>query len=254
MIVLKTEDHIWVIEIRREEVLNCLNRKTLDELADILIKVKEDESCRAVVITGMGEKAFSAGADIHTFIEEVKRPLGGKEWSEFGQKVFGILDRLGKPSLAAINGLTMGGGFELALACTFRIASKNAVFAFPEVSLGLLPGWGGTVRLVRLIGKTKALELILTGEKITADEAFNLGIVNKVVPPEQLMFESINFLKKIIKHSPSAIRLVLEAAYYADDLSLQEAMYLESSLGGLLCTTEEVRESLSAFLERKKKT
>jgi len=213
---------------------------------------KDTDNCRAIIITGAGDKAFSAGADVNTFIEEVAKPLGGREWSRYGQVAFNIFDRLGKPSIAAINGLTIGGGFELALACTFRIASQKAKFGFSEISLGFLPGWGGTSRITKLIGKSKAAEIVLTGEFIDAEEAFRIGIVNKVVAPEELIPASEALAHKIIRNSPIAVKIALEAIHYAQYQPLEEALILESNLGGLACDSEDAKEGLKAFLEKRK--
>lgn len=242
---------IAVITINRPEAMNALNKHMLEDLARLLVEIKDDASCRAVIITGSGSKVFSAGADVNTFIEEIQKPLGGKEWSKYGQNIFSLLDLLGKPSVAAVNGLAIGGGFELALACTFRIASENAAFSFPEIALGFLPGWGGTVRLTKLIGKSRAAELILTGDRISAHEALRLGIVSKVVPYEELLASSLAFLERITRHSPVAVRVALEALHYSQFLSMEESLNLESNLGGLACASEDAKEGLAAFLEKR---
>jgi enoyl-CoA hydratase len=165
-ITYELRESIGYITLNRSGALNSFDKSTLDQFESVLKSCKEDEACRAIIITGAGEKAFSAGADVNTFIEEVAKPLGGREWSRYGQMVFNILDRIGKPSVAAINGLAIGGGLELALACTFRIASDKAKFGFSEISLGFLPGWGGTSRITRLIGRSRTAELVLTGDLI----------------------------------------------------------------------------------------
>jgi enoyl-CoA hydratase len=251
-ILYELKNNIGYITLNRPQFLNSFNKKSIDQLVDILTLWKDADNCRVIIITGAGDKAFSAGADVNTFIEEVAKPLGGREWSRYGQVAFNIFDRLGKPSIAAINGLTIGGGFELALACTFRIASQKAKFGFSEISLGFLPGWGGTSRITKLIGKSKAAEIVLTGEFIDAEEAFRIGIVNKVVAPEELIPASEALANKIIRNSPIAVKIALEAIHYAQYQPLEEALILESNLGGLACDSEDAKEGLKAFLEKRK--
>jgi enoyl-CoA hydratase len=251
-ILYELKNNIGYITLNRPQFLNSFNKKSIDQLVDILTLWKDADNCRAIIITGAGDKAFSTGADVNTFIEEVAKPLGGREWSRYGQVAFNIFDRLGKPSIAAINGLTIGGGFELALACTFRIASQKAKFGFSEISLGFLPGWGGTSRITKLIGKSKAAEIVLTGEFIDAEEAFRIGIVNKVVAPEELIPASEALAHKIIRNSPIAVKVALEAIHYAQYQPLEEALILESNLGGLACDSEDAKEGLKAFLEKRK--
>ncbi|MBN1106486.1 MAG: enoyl-CoA hydratase/isomerase family protein [Deltaproteobacteria bacterium] len=251
-ILYEARNGLGYITLNRPEALNSFTKPSLDLLADILTRCKDDETCRAVIITGAGEKAFSAGADLNTFLQEVAKPIGGKEWSRYGQRAFAVLDLLGKPSVAALNGLTIGGGLELSLACTFRIASEKARLGFSEITLGFLPGWGGTSRMTKLIGKTRAAELVLTGDLISAEEALRLGVVSKVVPPQELIPASEALLSRIIKHSPIAVSVALEAVHYAQYQPLEEAMILESNLGGLACDSEDAKEGLRAFLEKRK--
>jgi enoyl-CoA hydratase len=251
-ITYELREGIGYITLNRPDALNSFNKPSLDQFESILKSCKEDEACRAIIITGAGEKAFSAGADVNTFIEEVAKPLGGREWSRYGQVVFNILDGMGKPSVAAINGLTIGGGLELALACTFRIASDKATFGFSEIALGFLPGWGGTSRITRLIGKTKAAELILTGDRIDAQTALHMGLVNRVVHPGELISSSESLVLRITRHSPIAVKIALEAIHYALYLPLEEALMVESNLGGLACDSEDAKEGLKAFLEKRK--
>jgi enoyl-CoA hydratase len=251
-ILYELKNNIGYITLNRPQFLNSFNKKSIDQLVDILTLWKDADNCRVIIITGAGDKAFSAGADVNTFIEEVAKPLGGREWSRYGQVAFNIFDRLGKPSIAAINGLAIGGGFELALVCTFRIASQKAKFGFSEISLGFLPGWGGTSRITKLIGKSKAAEIVLTGEFIDAEEALRIGIVNKVVAPEELIPASEALAHKIIRNSPIAVKVALEAIHYAQYQPLEEALILESNLGGLACDSEDAKEGLKAFLEKRK--
>ena len=251
-ILYELKNSIGYITLNRPDALNSFTKPSVDRLVDILNKCKDDDNCRAMIITGAGEKAFSAGADINTFIEEIAKPLGGREWSRYGQAAFNLLERVGKPTVAANNGLTIGGGFELSLACTFRIASQKARFGFGEIALGFLPGWGGSARITKLIGKSKAAELVLTGDLISAEEAFTMGIVNKVVKPEELILTSEALLARIIRHSPIAVKIALEAMHYAQYEPLEEALVLESNLGGLACDSEDAKEGLKAFLEKRK--
>ena len=220
-------------------------------LCSILLSCKNDDNCRAVIITGVGEKVFSAGADLNTFMGIMPKPFGGREWSRDGQAVLNIIEQLGKPSIAAINGLAIGGGFELALACTFRIASNGAKFGFPEITLGFFPGWGGTVRATRLIGKSKAAELILMGELIDAQKALQMGIVNKIVEKKDILLESAAFANKIIKNSAVAVKFAMEAIHYVSEASFDEALIIESNLAGLACNSEDANEGLQAFLGKR---
>lgn len=252
VIQYELREDIGYITLNRPEALNSFTKPALDQMVDILTRCKEDDCCRGVIITGAGEKAFSAGADLNTFLEEVARPMGGREWSRYGQAAFHTLDFLGKPSVAAVNGLAIGGGLELCLACTFRIASEKARFGFSEIALGFLPGWGGTSRVTKLIGKSKAAEIVLTGDLIHAEEAFSIGLVNKVVPPDELIRASEALLARITKHSRIAVTVALEALHYAQTQPLEEAMILESNLGGLACDSEDAKEGLRAFLEKRK--
>jgi enoyl-CoA hydratase len=251
-ILYETKDGVGYITVNRPDASNSFAKSTVDRLTDILGRCKDDDACRAVIITGAGNKAFCAGADVNTFLEEVAKPMGGREWSRYGQVAFNMLDRLGKPSVAAINGLALGGGFELALACTFRIASAQAKFGFTEIAFGFLPGWGGTGRIVKLIGKAKAAELILTGDLIDAEKALGMGLVNKVVAPEELISVAQALVARIVRHSPIAIKVSLESLHYAQYLPLEEAQILESNLGGLACDSEDAKEGLNAFMEKRK--
>ena len=251
-VYLEVRDGIGYVTINRPHALNSFNKAMLDRFEVVLKTCKQDDTCRGIIITGAGDKAFSAGADVNTFLEEVSKPCGGKEWSRYGQLVFNVLDNMGKPSIAAINGITVGGGLELALACTFRIATEKATFAFTEISLGFLPGWGGTARLTRLIGKSKAAELILTGDPIDAQKALQIGLIDKVVATSELIPSSEALLRRIIRNSPIAVRVALEAIHFAQYLSLEESLILESNLGGLACYSEDAKEGLKAFLERRK--
>lgn len=246
------KNNIGYATINRPKYLNALNKECLTELVDILSQWKEDANCRAVIITAAGDKSFSPGADINVFVEESQRALGGREWSRYGQAALQHIENLGKPSVAAINGMAMGGGLELALACTFRIAVEHARFGLPEITVGIMPGWGGTQRIRQIVGKSKALELVLTGETISADEALRIGLVSKVVPAADLIKESELFLQRIIKNAPISIKLAIEAINSGDDLPLPRALDLESNLAGQLCMTEDGKEGIRAFVEKRK--
>ena len=251
-ILHELKNTIGYVTINRPKFLNALNKECLTELVDILSKWKEDADCRAVIITGAGDKSFSPGADINVFVEESHRALGGREWSRYGQIALHHLENLGKPSVAALNGMAMGGGLELALACTFRIAAENIRLGLPEISVGIMPGWGGTQRMIPIVGKTKAMELVLTGETISADEAQKIGLVSMVVPPADLIPSSERFLRRIIKNAPISIKLAMEAINSGADLPLSEGLALESNLAGQLCTTEDGKEGIQAFIEKRK--
>jgi len=251
-ILHELKNNIGYATINRPQFLNALNKECLAELLTILSAWKEDDACRGVIITGAGEKTFSPGADINVFIAERQKAIGGREWSRYGLVVLQYLENFGKPSIGAINGMAMGGGLELALACTFRIACETAKFGLPEISVGIMPGWGGTQRMPRIGGKPKAMELVLTGEPISAEEALRIGLVSQVVPPADLIPASERFLKRITKNAPVAIKLAMEVINSAADLSFSDGLALESNLAGLLCTTEDGQEGIQAFVEKRK--
>ncbi len=251
-ILHELKNNIGYVTINRPKFLNALNKECLTELVDILSRWKEDMDCRAIIVTGAGDKSFSPGADINVFVEESQRALGGREWSRYGQIALQHLENLGKPSVAALNGMAMGGGLELALACTFRIAAENIRLGLPEISVGIMPGWGGTQRTIHIVGKSKAMELVLTGETISADEALKIGLVSMVVPAVDLIPASERFLRRIIKNAPIGIKLAMEAINSGAYLPLPEGLALESNLAGQLCTTEDGKEGILAFTEKRK--
>ena len=251
-ILYEIKNNIGYLTINRPKFLNAVNKELLIEIVDVLSQWKEDDNCRAVILTGAGDKSFSPGADINVFIDYSKKALGGREWSRYGQVAVQHIENLGKPSIAALNGMTMGGGLELALACTFRIAAENIRLGLPEVGVGIMPGWGGTQRITRIVGKTKAMELVLTGEPISAEDALRIGLVSMVVPAGDLILASERFLRRIIKNAPVAIKLAIEVINSAADLPLSEGLALESNLAGILCTTEDGREGIQAFTEKRK--
>jgi enoyl-CoA hydratase len=248
-ILYEKKDGIAYITFNRPKVLNALNRKTVEELQGALLDARGDESVRVLILTGTGEKSFVAGADISELA--VQTPVNGKEFSLYGQSVFHLLETMGKPSICAINGFALGGGCELALSCTIRIASRTAKLGQPEVKLGILPGYGGTQRLARLCGKGAAHELCLTGEMITAEEALRIGLVNHVYQPAELIPAAEAMARKIIANGPLAVKFTMEAIERGTEAPLEEGLFLEATLFGVACATEDMREGTKAFLEKR---
>jgi len=237
------------ITINRPDKLNALNGAVIAELDRAIGEIARDPAVRGVVLTGAGPKAFVAGADIGEIAAQ--GPVDGKARALEGQRVFRRLEHCGKPVVAAVNGFALGGGCELAMACHLRVAAEGARFGQPEVKLGIGPGYGGTVRLPRLVGRGRALELLLTGAMIDAQEAFRIGLVNRVVPAEQLLPESEQLLTAILANGPLAIQACLEAVDTGLDLGLDEALLLEANLFGLLSGTADMREGTAAFLAKR---
>lgn len=248
-IIYEVEDRIAIVTINRPKVLNAMNSETNRELKAAAIAVSEDDSVAGMIVTGEGDKAFMAGADINELAESSM--LSGREISYSGQETLTVFELMGKPVIAAINGYAMGGGFELALGCHIRIASENAKMGAPEVGLGIMPGFGGTQRLPRLIGTARALELILTGKTISATEAEKLGIVNKVVPEGEALNAAKEMMKEIISNAPIAIKMCIEAVQRGMNMSLEEGLGIESDRFGILCATEDMKEGMNAFLEKR---
>jgi enoyl-CoA hydratase len=240
---------IGFITFNRPKVLNALNRKTMEELRDILSDAREGDEVRVLILTGAGEKSFVAGADISELA--VQTPVSGKETAAFGQGVLHLLETIGKPSIAAINGFALGGGCEVALACSIRLASKTAKLGQPEVKLGIMTGYGGSQRLARLCGKGIAHELCLTGEMISAEEALRIGLVNHVYEPAELLPAAEALAKKIIANAPLSVKFTMEAIERGTEMPLAEGQYLETTLFGLLAATEDMREGTRAFLEKR---
>jgi enoyl-CoA hydratase len=249
-LLFELTDGIARIIINRPDKLNALNAIVIAELADAVTRLETDSAIRGVIVTGTGSKAFVAGADISELTEQ--GVTGGQRRALVGQQVFRRLERCGKPVIAAINGFALGGGCELAMACHLRVASENAKLGQPEVKLGIAPGYGGTVRLPRLVGKARALELLLTGEMIDAEEARRIGLVNRVVPADRLMAEAESLLRSILANGPLAIRACLEAVETGMDMSMDQALLLEAGYFGLLSATEDMREGTKAFVEKRK--
>lgn len=248
-LLYEKKDGVACITFNRPKVLNALNRKTVEELQQVLLDARDDTAVRVLILTGVGDKAFVAGADINELAQQT--PVNGKEFSLFGQAVFHLLETMGKPSICAINGFALGGGCELALCCSIRLASKTAKLGQPEVKLGILPGYGGSQRLARLCGKGAAHELCLTGEMITADEAQRIGLVNHVYEPAELSSAVETMAKKIIANAPLAVKYCMEAIERGVEMPLQEGLFLEATLFGLCCATEDMREGTKSFLEKR---
>jgi enoyl-CoA hydratase len=231
-------------------VLNALNTVTVDQLRRAMLDFRQDESVRAIVVTGAGEKSFVAGADINELA--VQTPTGGREHALAGQHVFDVIENLGKPVIAAINGFALGGGCELAMACTLRIAAATARLGQPEIALGLIPGYAGTQRLARLVGKGRAMEMILTGAPITADEALRIGLVTRVVPAAELMAEARKLAAQLAMSAPIAMRYIINAINNGIEMPFAEACQYEATLFGLVASTDDMREGTAAFLEKRK--
>jgi enoyl-CoA hydratase len=231
-------------------VLNALNSQTLDELRRAILDLKQDDAVRVLVLTGAGEKSFVAGADINELAAQT--PTGGREHALAGQHVLDLVENMGKPVIAAINGYALGGGCELAMACTLRIAADTAKIGQPEIALGLLPGYAGTQRLPRLVGKGRAMELILTGAPIAADEAQRIGLVNRVVPAAELMTEARKLAQHLAALAPIAMRYIIEAINKGVEMPFAEACRYEATLFGLVASTDDMREGTTAFLDKRK--
>ncbi|HEX7051521.1 MAG TPA: enoyl-CoA hydratase-related protein [Longimicrobiales bacterium] len=246
---IEKKEDIAVVIVSRPEKLNALNAETVAELDRTFHALADDPSVGGLIVTGAGEKAFVAGADIGELAE--MGPLSGIRTSRQGQDTFRFLETMPKPVIAAVNGFALGGGLELALACHMRLASEEARFGLPEVRLGIIPGYGGTVRLPRLIGRGRALEMILTGEMIDAAEAYRIGLVNRVVPRVELIGTAEALLRRILANGPVAVAMALESVDRGLDTTLADGMILESNLFGLLASTEDMREGMRAFLEKR---
>jgi enoyl-CoA hydratase/carnithine racemase len=248
-ILLDKRESIAYVTISRPEKLNALNEAVMSELEVCFQDLANDGGVRAVVMTGAGEKAFVSGADVGEL--SMLNPASGRETSLRGQRVFGLVENLGKPVIAAIRGYALGGGCELAMACTVRVASETARFGQPEVKLGIVPGYGGTQRLPRLIGKGKAMEMILTGEIISAQEALRIGLVNRVVPDEELVAAAESMARNIAANAPLAVKFSMDAVNHGMEMARREGEFLEATLFGLCCATGDMKEGTRAFLEKR---
>ncbi len=244
-----TRGGVHTITVKRPNKLNALNRQTLQELYAAIIDASGDDKVRAIVLTGSGDKAFVAGADINEIREQ--SAIEARQFSEFGQNLMSMIQSLDKPVIAAINGFALGGGMELALACHLRIATTNARLGLPEIKLGIMPGFGGTQRLVRLVGSTRALELALSGEPISAERAESMGLVNRVVEPDALETAIAEITRPLVKAAPEAVRGILQATLQGSEVSLEAGLSLETARFALCCSTEDMLEGTSAFLEKR---
>ena len=249
-IQVDVDESVATLTFRRPQVLNALNRATLEELESTLSQLRGDASVGGLILTGEGDRSFVAGADI----AELSRldPIQAREFAGFGQSIFTSIERFPKPVVAAINGFCLGGGCELAMACHIRFASTTARFGQPEVKLGIIPGYGGTKRLPRLVGMGRALELILSGEMIDAQEAWRIGLVNRVVQPEQLMDSARKFCRQVLSNGPLAVRYATDVILEGYDMPLREAMLFEATSFGLCTASEDMTEGTQAFLAKRK--
>lgn len=241
---------VGIVTIDRPKARNALNTKAVDELRQAVLELQHDATVASVIITGAGDKAFVAGADIGELA--ALSPAEGKAYSLRGQHVFDLIEHLGKPIIAAVNGYALGGGCELAMSCTLRIASETAVFGQPEVKLGLIPGFAGTQRLARLVGKGRAMELVLTGRTVDAQEAVRIGLVTRVVPAASLMADATELARSLAAGPAVAIQAAMDAINRGAEVSFPEAEFLEATLFGLVFSSEDMREGTKAFLEKRK--
>jgi len=248
-LLLERDGRVATVTINRPKVLNALNAPTLVELQRVVLDLKNDDSVRVVIVTGAGEKSFVAGADINELA--VQTPTSGRQHALTGQRVFDAIENMGKPVVAAINGYALGGGCELAMACTLRLAADTAKLGQPEINLGIIPGYAGTQRLSRLVGKGKAMELVLSGAPIGASEAERIGLVNRVVPAAELMKEARTLAEQLAKRSPIAMRYIIDAINKGLEMPFAEASVFEATLFGLVAATDDMREGTRAFLEKR---
>lgn len=249
-LMYEKKENIGLLTINRPEKMNAISQELTAELSLLLDEIENDDELRVIVITGAGDKAFMAGADINELVDRDARL--GRRVSRERQEIFSRIENLHVPVIAAVNGYALGGGLELALACSIRICSEKAQFGAPEVKLGIIPGDGGTQRLPRLVGQGRAMEMIITGDFIDAQEAYRIGLVNKVFPPEKLKEEAMELAKKIASRPPLAVRYAKEAVNRSQEGDSASGFALESYLHALSCTTEDKKEGVSAFLEKRK--
>src|ERR1700674_4432872 len=248
-ILFEKKNSIAYVTVNRPKVLNALNMATMEELRAAFHEIKDDASMRVVILTGAGDKAFIAGADIAELSKQ--DAITAKEYTHRGQSVLNLIENLGKPVIACINGFALGGGCEMALACTMRLASENAKLGQPEVKLGIIPGYGGTQRLPRLVGKGIAMQMLLAGEMITAQEAHRIGLVNEVTAAAELIPRAKAIAAKIIANAPLAVQYAMEAVNKGTEMTLAEGSFLEATLFGVCCATEDKAEGTAAFLEKR---
>jgi len=249
-ILFEKYDDYAIIKLNRPDKLNALNNQLFLELNDLVGKIELDETVKSLIITGIGDKAFAAGADISELNKCDKR--SGKQFSELGSNVMLRIEQLRIPVIAAVNGFALGGGCELAMCCHIRFASENAKFGQPEVNLGIIPGYGGTQRLPRLVGKSKAMELIISGNIIDANEAYRIGLVNQIYKSNELLEKTVEFVKLLLSKGQLAVSAAIEVINNSDNLSLQEGLHIESLKFGEICGTNDFQEGTLAFLEKRK--
>ena len=249
-LLVERDGAVAILTINRPTVLNALNTQTVDELRRAMLELKADATARAIIVTGAGPKSFVAGADINELA--VLSPTAGREHALVGQHVFDVIENLGKPVIAAINGFALGGGCELAMACTLRIAADSARLGQPEIALGLIPGYAGTQRLPRLVGTGRAMEMLLTGAHVGADEALRIGLVHRVVPAADLMTEARKLATQLAANAPVAMRYIINAVHKGVEMPFAEACQYEATLFGLVASTDDMREGTAAFLEKRK--
>jgi len=249
LVEIEIADRILTATVNRPEKMNALNSAVLEELDAAAVRARSDDAVGAMIVTGAGPKAFIAGADISELA--TMTPVGGRAHALRGQAVFSRLENLGKPVIAAINGFALGGGCELALACTLRVASENARLGQPEVKLGILPGYGGSQRLARIVGEGRAMEICLTGEPISAAEAYRIGLVNRVVPAGEALGAARELAGKILANAPLAVAFTMDAIHNGLDLPLEDGLELEATLFGVCASTDDMREGMQAFLEKR---
>ena len=247
---IRTEDGVAVVTIDRQAKLNALNPEVMAQIDAAFGACRDDSEVRAVILTGAGDKAFVAGADIGVLAR--MGPVSGVQVSRDGQEILRRIERFPKPVIAAVGGYALGGGCELALACHLRVASERARFGLPEVGLGIIPGYGGTIRLARLVGLGRAVEMVLTGDMITAERAAEMGLANLVVPHDELLDRARALAGRILRNAPVALELALQSMYEAVESPMDHAQTLESTLFGLLASTSDMREGMAAFLEKRK--
>jgi enoyl-CoA hydratase/carnithine racemase len=248
-ILLEKKNSIAYVTVNRPKVLNALNMATMEELRTAFTDIGNDAGIRVAFLTGSGEKAFIAGADIGELAKQ--DAVSGKEYTHRGQSMLDLIENLGKPVIACINGFALGGGCEIAMACTMRLANENAKLGQPEVKLGIIPGLGGSQRLPRLVGKGIAMQLVLAGEMVTAQEAHRIGVVNEVTAPADLIPRAEAIAQKIIANGPLAVQYTMEAVNKGMEMTLREGLYLEATLFGIACATEDKKEGTTAFLEKR---
>src|SRR5262245_14158784 len=248
-IKLEKKNQIAYVTIDRPKVLNALNAATMGELQEVFTELAADKDIRVVILTGGGEKSFVAGADINEL--QKNNPVEAKAYTHRGQAVLDLIENLGKPVIACINGFALGGGCEIAMACTMRLAAEGAKLGQPEVKLGLIPGYGGTQRLPRLVGTGLAMQILLTGEMIPAQEAQRIGLVNEVLPADKLVARAEEIARKMIANAPLAIQYCMEAVNEGMNMTLQEGLFLEATLFSVCCASEDKNEGTTAFLEKR---